>query len=337
MFLKKSTYYLLFIVAYIGALIIEKPTYDVSTVQGCMSYLATIIVHFGIFFFLIYVNNTLVIPYLLEKKQFSLYVGALIGLVLLYTILIGHYNRFIHDVLFHDEPISTSSGFWSNFIYGLCCTVITSMLYLTEKWSVQEEQVKNNAINQLQTELKYLRSQINPHFLFNGLNTIYGNIDINNLEARDIMVQFSDLLRYNLYEADVDAIEIEKEIKYLQNYVALQRARSNENMQIELTVSCDDYSVKVAPLIFMAFVENAFKYATRDDSTTNIITIKLTQSGTQVDFECENSYEEETTPLPGGIGLNNVIRRLDLLYKDRYTLEIKNTNNIYYVNLLLTI
>jgi two-component system, LytTR family, sensor kinase len=336
MFLKKSTYYLLFIVAYIGALIIEKPAYDVNTVQACMSYLATVIVHFSIFFFLIYANNHFVIPYLLEKKQFSLYVAALIGLILLYTVLIGHYNRFIHGVLFHDEPISTSSGFWSNFIYSLCCTVITSMLYLTEKWSVQEEQVKNNAINQLQTELKYLRSQINPHFLFNGLNTIYGNIDINNLEARDIMVQFSDLLRYNLYEADVDAIEIDKEIKYLQNYVALQRARSNENMQIELTVSCEDYSVKVAPLIFMAFVENAFKYATRDDSTTNTITVKLTQSGNQINFECENSFEE-TTPLPGGIGLNNVIRRLDLLYKDRYTLEIRNTNNIYYVHLMLTI
>jgi two-component system, LytTR family, sensor kinase len=336
MFLKKSTYYLLFIVAYIGALIIEKPVYDVSTVQGCMSYMATLMVHFSIFFFLIYANNTFVIPYLLEKKQFGLFVAALVGLILLYTFLLGPYNLFLHRVLFHDEPISTSSGFWSNFIYGLCCTVITSMLYLTEKWSVQEEQVKNTAINQLQTELKYLRSQINPHFLFNGLNTIYGNIDINNLEARDIMVQFSDLLRYNLYEADVDFIEIEKEIKYLQNYVALQRARSNENMQIELTITCENYTVKVAPLIFMAFVENAFKYATRDDNSINIIRVKLTQSGNQIAFECENPFEE-SDPLPGGIGLNNVTRRLDLLYKGRYTLEIKNSNNIYYVHLTFTI
>jgi two-component system LytT family sensor kinase len=336
MFLKKSTYYLLFIVAYIGALIIEKPAYEVNTVQACFSYLLTVIVHFSIFFFLIYANNAFVIPDLLEKKQFGLYVSALIGLILLYAVLLGHYNRFLHGVLFHDDPISTSSGFWSNFIYGLCCTVITSMLYLTEKWSVQEEQVKNNAINQLQTELKYLRSQINPHFLFNGLNTIYGNIDINNLEARDIMVQFSDLLRYNLYEADVDFIEIEKEIKYLQNYVALQRARSNDNMQIDLTVSCENYSVKVAPLIFMAFVENAFKYATRDDISENTIRVKLTQSGNQINFECENSFDESES-LPGGIGLNNVIRRLDLLYKDRYTLQIKKDNNIYRVYLTLSV
>jgi sensor histidine kinase YesM len=334
MFLKKSTYYLLFIVAYIGALIIEKPTYSVNTVQACFSYLFTILIHFCVFASLIWANNALVIPYLLEKKRFGLYFTGLIGLILLYTFFNGHYNHFIHGSLFHDQPIGTSSGFWDNFVYGLCCTVIASMLYITQKWSEQEEQVKNIHINQLQTELKYLRSQLNPHFLFNGLNTIYGNIDINNIQARDIMVQFSDLLRYNLYEADVDFIELGKEIKYLQNYVALQRARSNDNMQIELLVSCDDYSIKVAPLIFMAFVENAFKYATRDDSSVNTIRIKLSESGSQIVFESENSFDE-SEPLPGGIGLNNVIRRLELLYKDRYSLNIKNSDNIYHVHLTL--
>lgn len=334
MFLKKSTYYLLFFVAYIGALIIEKPTYSMNTVQACFSYIFTVGVHFSIFASMILANREFVIPYLLETKRFGLYVAALIALILLYTFFNGHYNGFIHGVLFHDKMIETSSGFWANFVYGLCCSVIAAMLYLTQKWSEQEEQVKNIHINQLQTELKYLRSQINPHFLFNGLNTIYGNIDMNNIQARDIMVQFSDLLRYNLYEADVDFIELGKEIKYLQNYVALQRARSNENMQIELQVSCEDYSIKVAPLIFMAFIENAFKYATRDDSSINTIRIKLNQSENQIVFECENSFDE-SEPLPGGIGLNNVIRRLELLYKDRYTLEIKNANNIYHVHLML--
>jgi sensor histidine kinase YesM len=105
-------------------------------------------------------------------------------------------------------------------------------------------------------------------------------------------------------------------------------------MQIELQVSCEDYSIKVAPLIFMAFIENAFKYATRDDSSINTIRIKLNQTGNHIVFECKNSFDE-SEPLPGGIGLNNVIRRLELLYKDRYTLEIKNDNNIYHVHLTL--
>ncbi|MEO6631273.1 MAG: histidine kinase [Mucilaginibacter sp.] len=335
MYLKRYTYYLLFFAAYIGALVIEKPVYSVNTVQACFSYMFTVIVHFSIFTLLIRVNNSILIPYLLDKRQFSAYIAALVGLILLYTFLTGHYNLFIHYVLFHDKPIDTSSGFWANFVYGLCCTVITAMLYITQKWSEREEQVKNIQINQLQTELKYLRSQINPHFLFNGLNTIYGSISMSNTEARDMMVQFSDLLRYNLYEADVDMIELEKEIKYMKNYVALQKARSNENMEVTLNVNYQEGGVKIAPLIFMAFVENAFKYVSRGDSV-NSITITLNQQAGQIDFTCDNSYDESEA-IPGGIGLNNAERRLELLYKDRYMLDIKKEQNIYHVHLTLVL
>ena len=336
MYLKRYTYYLLFFAAYIGALIIEKPTYSVATVQACFSYLFTIIIHFCVFASMIWANNAFVIPYLLEKKRFGLYVAALIILLLLYTAATNHYNQFIHGVLLHDEAVRTSAGFWDNFVYGLCCTVIASMLHITKKWSEQEEQVKNSQINQLQTELKYLRSQINPHFLFNGLNTVYGSIDMSNTAARDMMVQFSDLLRYNLYEADVDMIGLEKEIKYLQNYVALQKARSNDNVQVTLKISYQDGAVKIAPLIFMAFVENAFKYVSRGDSGSNNITIVLNEESGKIDFNCENSYDEGADAVPGGIGLNNAERRLELLYKDRYRLAIKKELNIYKVHLMLT-
>src|SRR4051812_37357021 len=252
MFFKRYTNYLLFSLAYIGALVIEKPMYSIDSVQACFSYMLTILVHFSVFAGMIWANSAIVIPYLLETKLFSWYVAGLILLVLCYTYLISHYNQFIHGALFHDEPIRTSSGFWDNFVYGLCCNVIASMLYVTQKWSEREEQVKNIQIDQLQTELKYLRSQINPHFLFNGLNTIYGSIDIRNQQARDMMVQFSDLLRYNLYEGNVDMIELEKEVKYLKNYVALQKARSNENINVTLTVNYQNGGVIIAPLIFMA-------------------------------------------------------------------------------------
>jgi two-component system LytT family sensor kinase len=334
MFLKKRVYYLLFIVAYIGALIIEKPVYNADSVKGCFSYLFTIIAHFCIFALMIWANKSVLIPYLLENKRFGWYAIGVIVLILLYTTLANHYNGFIHIILFHDQPIKTSAGFWDNFVYALCCTVIASMLYITQKWAEQQDQMKNSQINQLQTELKYLRSQINPHFLFNGLNTVYGYIDMANSQARDMMVQFSDLLRYNLYEADVDLIALEKEVKYLENYVALQKARSNDNMQVTLNVHYQDGGVKIAPLIFMAFVENAFKYASRSDNTINTILISLQEKNGKIDFVCENSYDEiEST---GGIGLNNTARRLELLYKDRYQLEIKKDLNIYRVHLTLT-
>ncbi|MDF2434236.1 MAG: two-component system, LytTR family, sensor kinase [Mucilaginibacter sp.] len=334
--LSRKYTFLLFFIAYIGALIIEKPVYPGDGIAGCISYLLTIFIHFSLFAFLILANNLLLIPYLLERKRFGLYAAGLIVLIFLYTFFTGRYNQFIHGVLLHNKIIETRAGFWDNFVYGLCCTVIASMLYITQKWSEQQEQVKNIAINQLQTELKYLRSQINPHFLFNGLNTVYGYIDMNNRRARDMMVQFSDLLRYNLYDADVDMIALEKEIKYLQNYVALQKARSNDNMELTLKINYQNGSAKIAPLIFMAFIENAFKYVSRDDNAINSIMISLNEEAGKIDFECDNSYDE-VEPGLGGIGLNNAVRRLELLYKDRYWLDIKKEKNIYRAHLTLTI
>lgn len=333
---KKRIAYLLFFAAYIGALVVEKPVYDGGTVFDCFSYLGTLFAHLSLFTLLIIVNSSFLIPNLLENKFFSAYAFALIGLVLVYAASMNHYNAFLHGDIFHDQMTRTSGGYWDNLVYGTCCTVITSMLYVTQKWAEQQEQVKNSQINQLQTELRYLRLQINPHFLFNGLNTVYGSIDIGNNQARNMLVQFSDLLRYNLYEADVDTIAIEKEIKHLRNYVALQKARSNDNMEVKLDIDYADGSIKVAPLIFMAFVENAFKYASRDDNAINRIVISLKQRPGKIDFVCENTYDEGDST-PGGIGLTNTTRRLELLYKERYQLDIKKENNIYRVQLILTL
>ncbi len=336
MFGKKRIAYVLFITAYIGALAVEKPVYDGETVIGCFSYLGTLFTHFLLFSLLIFANRSLLIPNLLEKKFFGAYAAALIGLILLYSISMSHYNVFLHGEIFHDQVTATSGGHWDHLIYGTCCTVITSMLYVTQKWAEQQEQVKNSQINQLQTELKYLRLQINPHFLFNGLNTVYGSIDIGNNQARNMLVQFSDLLRYNLYEADVDTIAIEKEIRHLRNYVALQKARSNDNLEVTLDIDYADGNIKVAPLIFMAFVENAFKYVSREDNAINRILITLRQRSGKIDFVCENTYDEAESRA-GGIGLTNTARRLELLYKDRYQLDIKKHNNIYRVQLILTV
>jgi two-component system, LytTR family, sensor kinase len=134
----------------------------------------------------------------------------------------------------------------------------------------------------------------------------------------------------------VDWVELEKESQYLQNYVALQRARSNINLQIELDIHIKDKHVKIAPLIFIAFLENAFKYSTRDDSRPNTIRISLQQTGNQLIFTCTNPYEDQQQ-VTGGIGLSNVKRRLELLYKDRYTLDIRQEQSIYYVQLTLMV
>lgn len=293
-------------------------------------------IYFGLMAFLVYVNILVLIPNLLEKGKIGGYVIGIILLSALYMYLRSVNQQYWDNIVWADYPMTVQSYFKWNSLWAVLFAFISSMLFFTQKWYEQRQQVKNIQINQLQTELKYLRAQVNPHFLFNGLNTIYGNIDMSNQQARNVLLQFADLLRYNLYEADVDWVALEKEMVYLENYVALQRARSDSNLQIDLEINVHDKSVKIAPLIFIAFVENAFKYSTRDDNRINTIRIRLQQAGNRVVFECSNSYEKDEK-LEGGIGLSNVKRRLELLYKDRHTLTITKEQNIYSIQLILAV
>lgn len=302
--------------------------------KGFLFIIVPLLIYFLLMAILVYGNILFLIPRLLEKKRTGLYVTGLIVFIIGYTWLRSMNQHHWDAIVWPDEPMKIQSYFKLNFLYAVWFLMISSMLYFTQKWSLQRQQVKNIQISQLQTELKYLRAQVNPHFLFNGLNTIYGNIDIRDQKARDILLQFSDLLRYSLYEADTDLVHLQQEAAWLENYVALQRARSDSSLRIELTIDIDDGFVQIAPLLFMAFVENAFKFATHEEDRVNAVAIRLSQSGDRLIFECSNTSEEQEQT-PGGIGLSNARRRLELLYHDRYTLEIKEGPDHYFVRLTL--
>ncbi len=304
--------------------------------RGWLFSITPLLMYFALMALLIYGNALLLRYSVLEKRKLWLYIPGILFMIVLYTISRTTIQWYWDNIVWPEEPMRFSSYFLWNFIYAVWFLIIASMLYFTLKWYDQRQQVKNIQINQLQTELKYLRAQINPHFLFNGLNTIYGSIDKENQQARDILVQFSDLLRYNLYEADVDWVDLEKEMIYLENYVALQKARSDSNLQVSLEIIVENKNLKVAPLIFIAFVENAFKFSSRYETRPNTIRVRLQQAGNRIQFECENSYEDDE-PLTGGIGLNNAKRRLELLYKDRYTLSIKKEAYTFSVHLTIVL
>jgi two-component system, LytTR family, sensor kinase len=334
-FFRRYIFHLLFTLVYSGFVLLERQW--LSPNGKWSSFLPTLLVHISLMVLIVFGNSLVLIPRLLQKKKLGWYIISITLLILLFIYLRSAYRKYLYMKLFN-MPDNGQFGveIEENIVYALWFTVVSSMLFITQRWTEQQQQVKNIQINQLQTELKYLRAQVNPHFLFNGLNTIYGSIDISNQQARNILLQFSDLLRYNLYEADVDWVDLEKEAQYLQNYVALQRARSDTNLLIELHVQIENKTIRIAPLIFIAFVENAFKYSTRDDNKINSVTIRLEQTGNRILFECSNSYDEPTD-ITGGIGLNNVKRRLELLYKDRHTLTIKKEGSIYSVQLILQV
>jgi LytS/YehU family sensor histidine kinase len=190
-----------------------------------------------------------------------------------------------------------------------------------------------------EAELNFLKSQINPHFLFNSLNSVYFLIDKNNAEARGALHKFSEMLRYQLYETKGDKIPVEKEISYLKDYIDLQKLRTGENYSILLNCSSEVKGFFIEPLLLIPFVENAFKHISHFKDKTNFIKLDLSRSNGEFHFAIENSKDavEKIKNMHSGIGLNNVKRRLELLYTDRHKLEIDNANNLFKVDLKIKI
>jgi LytS/YehU family sensor histidine kinase len=184
---------------------------------------------------------------------------------------------------------------------------------------IEKEKMKN--------ELDFLKAQFNPHFLFNSINSIYGNINKSNSTAREMLLTFSEMLRYQLYECNTGTISIEKEISYIRNYISLQQIRKPENLSVQLLVSEDVRGITIAPLIFIAFIENSFKYVSNYEDK-------------QLFFKTFNTKENingRKTIDHGGIGIANVRRRLELLYPGKHVLAIQNNEHFFEVTLNLEV
>lgn len=196
--------------------------------------------------------------------------------------------------------------------------------------AVEKEKIVN--------ELNFLKSQHNPHFLFNSLNALYFQIDKSNNDARGTLLKLSEMLRYQLYECNADTISIEKEVSYLQNYVELQRIRLNDNYDIVLVIDSNVKGFSIAPLLILPLVENAFKYISHYADKANSVNIKLSANETTFTCYVDNTTEEHGKREPSndsGIGLINLERRLELLYPGRHKLTCGNNNGIYQANLIL--
>jgi len=190
-----------------------------------------------------------------------------------------------------------------------------------------------------EAELSFLKSQINPHFLFNSLNSVYFLIDKQNEEARDALHKFSDMLRYQLYECNGKKIPVEKEIRYLKDYVELQALRMNENTAVQFNCAPDVKDFSIEPLLLIPFVENSFKHISHYAAKQNSIKINVERQNGTLEFSIYNTTEgkQVTDIQQGGIGLNNVKKRLELLYPGKYKLKVEESKGWFGVELSLSI
>jgi LytS/YehU family sensor histidine kinase len=206
-------------------------------------------------------------------------------------------------------------------------------------YTKMQQRMVEMAKEKAEAELNFLKSQINPHFLFNSLNSVYFLIEKNNVEARGALHKFSDMLRYQLYEMNDDKVPVEKEIQYLQDYIDLQKLRKDDNYVIEFNCSPYVKGFLIEPLLLIPFIENAFKHISHYKNQLNFIKIQLTMFKDEFNFRIENSKEplEKLTEKHSGIGLVNVKRRLALLYPEKHQLKISNGIDLYHVELNIKI
>ncbi len=195
----------------------------------------------------------------------------------------------------------------------------------------------------LNLEVNFLRSQLNPHFLFNTLNNIYSLSVRNNPHASVLVLQLSDMMRFTLYESNLEKVELTKEVDFLFNYVELERVRYGKNVNIEFNCDRDaTEGYEIAPLLTFPFIENAFKHGLDTSENEKWLKISISIANHIMYFEISNSKGKDAlfkqnNPQSGGIGIANTKKRLALLYPNRHSLTIKNEPDFYTINLNLTL
>jgi len=297
----------------------------------------------------VYFNLYFLVPRLLEKGRYASYIITFLLTIIVCAALVttGYYvGAFMSDKTFK-EIYGTDPNFFSLFEGGALPSTAAAMtlamsIKLAKNWIQSRRRQQELEKEKLETELKFLKSQMNPHFLFNTINSIFVLIHKNPTMASESLAKFSDLLRYQLYECNEQQIPFEQELSYLENYIELQELREDHD-RIRLDMAIAPYATgdyMIAPFVLIPLIENAFKHVSRKNDQSNWINMELRVEKQQLYFCITNSisstHHSSTEAMrQGGIGLKNVKRRLDLIYPAKHELMIHQNDNQFEIELRL--
>ncbi len=289
-----------------------------------------------------YVNYSFLAPKLLLKKKIVLYIIGSVGFLLLFNFMVNKMpsnfplEKIDRLIQFEGEfPPVKNLRYAMRGIFFFAFFLLGGIFRLMVDFYKRDKLSKETEAQRTETELQFLKAQLNPHFLFNSLNSVYSLVRNKSNDASEAVLTLSELMRYMLYEANQEIVLLLKEIDYIKNYVSLQRLRLSNSEDVKLSIKGEYEKKKIYPLLLISFIENAFKYGTDFKGVTDI-NIKIEVIQNTLIFNVKNIigvYRKNKDN--SGVGLTNIKHRLELLYPDLHTLDIKEGNGYYTVDLTL--
>jgi two-component system LytT family sensor kinase len=303
---------------------------------------------------LFYLNSEVLIPQLIRNRKIIYYVLAVLFILLAMYVFFRWFNRFFTPEDIQEMIRQRGLGMRNprvpkipnpgNLlrtriileIFALFLVLIVSTAYALSRYSrSREKEESERKSEQMKSEMTFLKSQINPHFLFNALNNIYSLSLTGSKEAPDMILKLSHMLRYMIYECNETRVSLDKEWEYIQHFIDFQRLKSSEELNIQMDYINQKENTLIVPMLLIPFIENAFKHSNVENAKNGWVRINLNNQPDSLTFMVENSIPEKRIEKDkvGGIGLKNVKRRLELAYPNRYQLILNETQSFYSVNL----
>lgn len=294
---------------------------------------------------LFYTNYLIFVPFLLLKRKVALYILVSFLFLFLYNYftetLIFNFSDIGQQLPFRKPPNGPKPMFNMRYVvpavFSLTVYLLGGIYALVIDFYKRERISRAMEHEKTDIRLQYLRNQLNPHFLFNSLNSIYSLVRRKSDDAPEAVITLSELMRYMLYEANDKEVPLEKELDYIQNYISLQRLRIKNSEDVKINIHGNSKGLKIYPLILITFIENAFKYGT-DYKGKTFIDIKINIIENQLHFYVKNNigiHKEDKEN--SGIGLENIKSQLQYLYNEQHNLSIESNQGYYEVNLTLNL
>ncbi|MDD2595549.1 MAG: histidine kinase [Bacteroidales bacterium] len=317
--------------------LIMTPRHGTMTVEMYIGICSSILAYVLVFF----INYYVLIKRFIFNKQWSWFLIVNLVMIAAVALLLDVWNNYYFTHFVTEMRRRPVSPFFWPFILRDCIFMIFVVslavgLKMTLQWyKVEQEKTKIEAMAS-QAELKGLKNQLNPHFLFNTLNNIYSLMNIDSDKAQNAILGLSKILRYVLYDDSQDKVPLEKELSFTRNYVELMSLRLPENVRLEVNIPECGSGKMIAPLIFISLVENAFKHGISPD-TTSFIEINIVEKNDEVNCEVRNSYfpKSKEDKSGSGIGLENLSRRLQLIYPSKHTFVCGKRADVYVSELII--